>query len=127
MKPEKKDITTEEDIKLLVDSFYKKVIPDKSIGFIFTEVVKLSWEKHIPVMYSFWSSILLGTNSYRNNPMIKHLELNKMAPLTSQHFDRWLVLWEETVNEFFEGKTAKEAIQRAKNIAALMQHKIALG
>jgi len=47
------DISTEADIKLLIDEFYKKVIDDSTIGFIFTEVVQLSWEHHIPVMYSF--------------------------------------------------------------------------
>lgn len=122
----KKDIASEADIKLLIDSFYKKVVVDPVIGFIFTDVVALSWEKHIPIMYSFWSSLLLGANSYSGNPMIKHIDLNKIIKLTPQHFERWLLLWEQTVNEIFEGKTAGEAIVRAKNIAGLMQHKIAL-
>ena len=41
------------------------------------------------------------------------------------HFDRWLNLWEITVNENFSGPKAIETISRAKNIAAIMQHKIA--
>lgn len=126
MAENKTDITTENDIKLLIDNFYKKVISDPVIGFIFTDVISLSWEKHIPVMYSFWGSMLLGTNSYRGNPMIKHIELDKKFPLTKIHFDKWLELWEQTIYENFNGKTADEAIVRAKNIAGLMQHKIEL-
>ena len=120
----KQDIASETDIKLLVDNFYTKVIADPVIGFIFNEVIKLSWEKHIPVMYTFWSSILLGTASYSGNPMLKHVELNKAIKLTQQHFDRWLQLWESTVNENFNGPKALEAITRAKNIAGLMHLKI---
>lgn len=118
------DIETETDIKTLVDEFYKKVIIDPEIGMIFTEVVRLSWEKHIPVMYSFWNSILLGADTYTGNPMIKHIELNKIYPLSREHFERWLLLWEETVNENFSGVMADQAVTRAKNIASIMQSKI---
>jgi len=118
------DIQTEGDIKILVDKFYQKVLADPVIGFIFTEIVVLSWEQHIPIMNSFWSSLLLGSNTYNGNPMIKHMELNKRMPLTKVHFDRWLQLWESTVNENFIGAKANEAITRAQNIAALMHHKM---
>lgn len=118
------DITTEADISFLVDEFYRKVVADATIGFIFTEVLTFTWKKHIPVMCSFWSSVLLGSNSYAGNPMVKHIELDKKFPLSQIHFDKWLELWENTVNENFDGKNAREAISRAKNIAALMRHKI---
>ena len=118
------DISTEADIKLLVDEFYKKVVVDPTIGFIFNEVAHFSWETHIPIMYSFWSSILLGSNSYAGNPMVKHLELDKLIPLTKNHFDKWLELWEKTVRENFNGSQADEAVTRAKNIAGIMLFKI---
>lgn len=120
----KHDILTEADIKLLIDAFYKRVIADPIIGFIFTDVVALSWEKHIPIMNSFWSSVLLGKNTYSGNPMIKHIDLDKKIMLKKEHFDKWLQLWENTVQENFTGENASEAISRAKNIASLMQFKI---
>ena len=118
------DIVSVADVKKLIDAFYRKVIVDPVIGFIFTDVISLNWEVHIPVMYSFWNSILLGSNSYAGNPMLKHIELNQKVSITKDHFNRWLELWETTVNENFSGKKAIEAISRAKNIAALMEHKI---
>lgn len=118
------DITTTADIQLLVDEFYKKVITDPVIGFIFTDVVQLSWQKHIPVMYSFWGSMLLGTNTYQGNPMVKHMELDKLITLTPEHFARWLQLWVTTVHQLFAGPKAEEAIDRARNIASLMLHKV---
>jgi len=81
------DISTRAHIEILIDEFYKKVIADPVIGFIFTDVVKLSWEKHIPVMYSFWESMLLGENTYKGNPMVKHIELDKLVTLTPEHFN----------------------------------------
>jgi len=121
-----KDLKTESDIKVLIDSFYDKVITDPEIGMIFNDIAEVSWEKHLPVMYSFWSSILLGSNSYSGNPMIKHLELNKIFPLNEKHFARWLLLWEETVNDNFSGTIADQAVNRAKNIASIMQSKISI-
>ena len=50
------DIQNRWDIELLVDEFYKQVIPDDLIGFIFTEVEALDLEKHIPIMYDFWET-----------------------------------------------------------------------
>lgn len=118
------DILSESDIKLLVDEFYKKVVVDPVIGFIFNDVVKLSWEKHIPVMYAFWSSLLLGTNTFTGNPMGKHINLDKKILLTKIHFDKWLELWDGTVNENFKGANADEAKTRAKHIAGLMLFKV---
>ncbi len=120
----KHDISTRADIELLVDSFYKKVLVDPIIGFIFTEVAQLSWEKHMPIMYAFWSSVLLPPSDYTGNPMGKHFKLDKEVHFTKAHFDRWLELWEQTVNDCFVGDKANEAVTRARNIAALMFHKI---
>lgn len=120
----KHDIQSESDVRVLVDSFYKQVLADPIIGFIFTDIASIVLEKHMPVMYSFWNSMLLGAGSYSGNPMEKHIVLNSRIPLTKSHFDRWLLLWEKTVNENFSGDKAHEAIARSKDIAALMQHHI---
>jgi len=45
--------------------------------------------------------------------------------MTSEHFERWLLLWNQTVNENFTGDRASEAIKRAKMIADLMKYKTA--
>ena len=57
----KKDIETIGDIKLLIDHFYRRVIPDPVIGYIFTDAIKVNWEKHLPVIYKFWENILFYT------------------------------------------------------------------
>lgn len=119
------DITTPAHIKTLVDAFYQKVLAEPEIGFIFNDVAKLSWDEHMPTMYSFWGSLLLGTNTYAGNPMVKHMQLNKLVTLTPAHFNKWLQLWMATVNQNFAGPKANEAIARATSIAGIMQLKIA--
>ena len=118
------DIQTREDIKLLVDQFYNKVLTNQVIGPIFTEVARLDFSAHLPVMYSFWGSQLLGEQSYSGNPMIPHLKLSQLTPMGEVQFTEWLRLFTETVDEFFKGLKADEAKSRAGNIARLMLYKI---
>lgn len=118
------DIQTRDDIILLVDQFYNKVRTNPIIGPIFTEVAQLDFSTHLPVMYSFWASQLLGEQSYNGNPMIPHLKLGKLTPMGEVQFTEWLRLFTETVDEFFLGTKADEAKSRAGNIARLMLYKI---
>jgi hemoglobin len=117
---EKHDIQSRDDIAKLVSTFYVKVTPDPVIGKFFTEVVQLSWEKHIPLIVDFWSTILLGEGNYRGNVMEAHQQLNARSKMEQHHFDRWLQLWEETVRELFAGTKAEEAVQRSQSIAGFM-------
>jgi hemoglobin len=114
-----KDIQTREDIQVLVDQFYAKVQRDDLLGPVFSHV---DWPHHLPVMYNFWSSMLLGDQSYRGNPLQKHLPL----PIQRTHFSRWLELFTQTINENFAGEKATEAKERAKSIAGIFQLKMQL-
>lgn len=120
----KKDIENIEDIKLLVNSFYEKVKADKTIGYIFNDVAKVNWEKHLPVMYNFWENVLFFTGAYTGNPMIAHEKVHQQVKFTATHFEEWLKLFLHTVDELFEGDKAELARQRAISIATVMQIKI---
>ena len=120
----KKDIKTIEDIKVLIIHFYKQAVEDPVIGHIFTTSIKVNWEKHLPVMYSFWENTLFYTGSYTGNPMIIHQRINNIVQLTTQHFDRWTALFNSTVDNHFEGEKAELAKQRALSIATVMKIKI---
>lgn len=120
----KHDIQSQADIKLMVDEFYLKVLQDATLAHIFNDVANVNWEQHMPVMYAFWSSLLLDAQSYVGNPMIKHIALSKRTPMTHKEFTAWLTLFKETVDTLFEGEVAQEAKSRAEQIARLMEHKI---
>ena len=103
----------------LVDRFYDRVRRDPLLAPVFAHV---DWPAHLPVMYSFWASILLGEASYQGNPFQKHQQL----PIREPHFDRWLQLFTQTVRTEFDGPKADEAVDRAVSIASMFRHRLGL-
>jgi hemoglobin len=120
----KTDISSSAHVQWMVDRFYDKIKEDKLVGFIFTDVVKVNFEKHLPVMYAFWNNALFFTGGYNGNAMRKHIQINKVIPLQKKYFNRWLQLFDQTVDEYFEGEKATLAKERAHSIATIMQIKI---
>jgi len=114
------DIASEADIRLLVDGFYAKVVADALLGPVFNGFAHVDWPRHLPVMYDFWSSLLLGTTRYHGQPFAKHLPL----PIATAHFQRWLALFEATLAELFAGSHTEEARTRARSIATLFEHRL---
>ena len=120
----KHDIKKRQDVEQLIDAFYDKVRRDEVIGFIFNDIVKVNWEKHLPVMYDFWESVIFLSNKYSGNPMAMHIQLNERVKFTKEYFQRWLQLFTGTVDELFEGKKADLIKEKAISIAAIMETKI---
>ena len=114
-----KDIVHRDDVKILVDNFYDKVKGDPLLGPVFNQV---NWPHHLPIMYDFWSSMLLGDATYQGNPLQKHLPLR----LRREHFDQWLAFFTKTIDENFSGEKAEEAKDRARSIAGIFQFKLGI-
>ncbi len=120
----KKDIENRTDIELLVNSFYKKVVADEQLGYIFQDIAKVNWSTHLPTMYNFWENIVFFTGTYEGDPINLHKRLHRITPLTEAHFDQWIQLFTCTVDELFEGEKANLAKHRAIGIAGIMKRKI---
>lgn len=82
------------------------------------------WDKHLQVLYSFWNNMLFYTGGYYGNPLEVHKTMHHFKKLQRKHFDCWLQLFNETVDDLFEGEKAELAKQRALSIATIMQLKI---
>ncbi|MEO8795358.1 MAG: group III truncated hemoglobin, partial [Daejeonella sp.] len=95
----KNDVLTETDVELLVNTFYDKVKKDELLNPVFSPVIKDNWPAHLKKMTEFWSTLLLYTKKYKDDPMPKHLPLK----INKEHFDRWLELFNKTIDELFEG------------------------
>lgn len=120
----KADLQNTEDVAALINKFYSFAKIDPLIGVFFTDVVKVNWETHTPLIISFWDSILFGRGTYNGNVMEKHVNLHHLKNIEPIHFDRWFMLWESTIRSMYSGPKADEAISRAKNIIAIMQHQL---
>jgi hemoglobin len=111
------DIEDRADCERLVRTFYGRALTDPMIGWIFVDVAKLDLEAHVPVIASFWETILLGAHSYGGGAFRPHAALHARVPLRAGHFERWLVLWRTTVDELFAGERAELAKAHAARVA----------
>jgi hemoglobin len=115
----KKDIENIRDIQQLVNTFYEKVQKDLLLGDIFSAKIS-DWPTHLDKMYRFWQTVLLEQHTYSGSPFPPHANM----PLTGEHFDRWLAIWRETINLYFQGIKADEAKWRGEAMAAMFLSKI---
>lgn len=115
-----KEIENLADIQILVNTFYGKVRKDELIGSIFNDVIQDRWPEHLEKMYRFWQTVLLEENTYTGRPFVPHMKL----PIEKEHFDRWLELFFETVDELFSGQKAELAKWQGNRMAEMFQLKI---
>lgn len=115
------DISSIDDIKLLVDTFYGRIQADDLLGPVFNDRIQDKWPVHLDKMYRFWQTVLLEVYTYSGRPFPPHDQL----PIDGIHFKRWLELFSQTVDELFAGNKATEAKWRAGKMAEMFEHKIA--
>ncbi|MBX2821806.1 MAG: group III truncated hemoglobin [Rhodothermaceae bacterium] len=118
-----KEIENEVDIKRLVDAFYSRVREDDLLRPVFEEVAGIDWESHLPRMYAFWETVLLNRAAYKGNPVLKHVNLARKTTLSETHFTQWLRLWNQTVDQLFQGPRAQVAKERASMMSTIMRFK----
>jgi len=115
-----RDIENKDDVKTFVDAFYTKVNADDLLAPVFNDDAKVEWSIHLEKMYRFWGTLLIGTMDYNGSPFDKHIGHN----IKSEHFDRWLKLFDETIDTHFAGPKADEAKHKAKNIGMIFKYKL---
>lgn len=115
-----KDIQNIDDIKLMVDSFYTAIRNDDLLATIFNNVIQNNWTKHLEKMYRFWQTVLLEEHTYTGSPFPPHITL----PIGEVHFNRWLQIFKQTIDNLFVGDKATEAKWRADKMATMFLYKI---
>lgn len=116
------DIQNKEDVKKFVDAFYQKVALDQLLGPVFAaKIPNGDWTVHLERMYGFWNTILFDVREYSGNPFSQHASL----PIDGQHFQRWLDLFNATIDEQFAGEHAEEVKERAHKMGLLFESKLA--
>jgi len=126
MKP---DIENRGDIDRLMHVFYERALIDDVIGYIFTDVAHLDLESHLPIIGDFWETLLFRAGDYAShgrNPLEVHRQLHLRSAFEPKHFSRWLELFEQCVDEQFEGVRADFIKMRAHAIANRFQENLGL-
>lgn len=115
-----RDMRDDVDVTLLVRNFYEKVMRDPIIGFYFTDIAKIDVLKHLVKIEHFWNKMLFDIGDYRGRPFDVHRVLDKKAHLSPEHFNHWLFIFKQTVEENFVGHVSTKAVRLAEGIAAAM-------
>ncbi|KGL64335.1 group III truncated hemoglobin [Polaribacter sp. Hel1_85] len=122
MKP---DISSREDIKLIITKFYKLLLADQKMIPFFEDIVAHNHlEEHLEIISDFWNDILFDTNSYSNNVMKKHVDKNVFVAFKKEHFTIWMSYLFETIDASFDGENAHNMKNRARSIATVMELKL---
>lgn len=96
-------------ISNLVETFYGSIRSDELLGPIFMAHV-VDWTPHLARMKDFWASVALESGRFRGNPMLKHIAV---GGLDNMHFDRWLVLWNQTLDDIAPNEAAAQVFRQA--------------
>ncbi len=114
------DLDTRQNIESFVDRFYQRMLADPQLAPIFVDVAEIDLSVHLPHIKNYWCKLLLGDTGYRRHTMNIHRQLHSKRALHSQDFQRWLEMFELTVDESFAGEQAERAKKVARSIAKNM-------
>src|SRR5262245_25358730 len=114
------DIVGRDDLERLVVGFYRDAAMDELLGPIF-HAAHVDWSVHIPKLVDFWAWQLFGKRGYEGNPLRAHEPSHARTPFRPENYERWLGLFNETVDAHFEGPVADAAKQRAARIAKALR------
>lgn len=120
----KADIRFREDINDLVRAFYMAAEKDELLKAYFGVMEQEQKARFIKHLTDFWENLILFTGDYNGNPMEMHTQLHRRQPLSIMHFQRWNQLFQEVVDQMYEGKNAETIKQKAYSISAVIQLKI---
>lgn len=118
--PSKPDLDSRQHIEQFVDRFYQRMLADEQLAPIFLDVAAIDLAVHLPHIKDYWCKLLLGERGYSRHTMNIHRQLHGKQPLQAADFQRWLTLFNATLDEGFAGERSERARQVAASIAANM-------
>ncbi|MEA1982161.1 MAG: group III truncated hemoglobin [Campylobacterota bacterium] len=106
-------------IEDLVHEFYTAVLKDELLSPFFIRALGADlkngkWHEHLNTLVNFWMLIMAGEKNYWGDPFPPHAFL---GPLTRESFERWLLLFRETLDNLFVPELADKFYKKADILA----------
>ena len=118
------DLDTRGKIHDVVVHFYREVVFDELLAPVFGEVAEVDWTEHIPKLIDYWCQVLLGEPGYAGYILGPHRSVHEMCPFTPDLFDRWYLLWSDSIDSHWTGPLAAKAKTHAARIAGVLSRKL---
>lgn len=116
-----RDLDTAEEIFEMVTRQYVDVTQDELLEPYFTFGPGfMDWQAHIGKVTDYWSHVLLYAPDYEIDVIEAHRPLHGQDPFTPELFDRWLQIFEDTVEGGWTGPNATRVVKRATGMAWAM-------
>lgn len=116
----KTELNSSSQLDFLIRTFYDAIQKDDILGPIFMTSIH-NWDAHIKLLCDFWESALFSNPVYKGNPLMAHLKLAQSFQLEAKLFDRWILLWNQTIDTHFYGEKTILAKQRALRMAQVIK------
>lgn len=128
MTQERQKSINEENIEILVKTFYTQVLKDTLLAPFFIEKLgddlqSKAWEEHLALLTEFWKFVALGYDEYKGNPLQPHLHIEG---LNREAFTGWLNLFHHTVDSLYSPSTGEYFKQKSSDIAENFMRKLNL-
>lgn len=115
-----RSIQSRADIKLLVDTFYERILKDDLLGPIFDfHIAEEEWPPHLEKLTDFWETNLFGIAKFKGSPTGKHVKVDRAMNygITQEHFGRWLMIWFKAIDDLYDCDLALRAKESARRMA----------
>lgn len=120
-----RDLDSPDEIFEMVTRQYVDIVQDELLQPYFTfGPGYIDWQAHIGLVADYWCHVLLYAPSYEIDTIANHRHLHDQKAFTPTAFDRWLQVFDDTVDGGWSGPNATAAKKRAIGVAWAMAKRI---
>lgn len=116
-----RDLDNREEIAEFVIRFYREIAQDGRFHLYFDTLAHVDWHAHTLDLTDFWVGLLLGEPHDPADDVVEaHRWLHDAEPFDTALFDRWLEIFDTTLDEGWSGPFTNTARRRGHGIAWAM-------
>ena len=121
-----RDLDERTEIAEFVTRFYRQIAQDERFHHYFDVLARVDWDVHTRDLTDFWSAVLLAEPDRDPAAVLEaHRWLHEATAFHVELFDRWLDIFDTTLDEGWCGPVAERARRRAHGFAWAMAKRLA--
>jgi hemoglobin len=119
------DLATRDEIAEFVTRFYREIAQDDRFHHWFETIAHVDWQAHNAELTDFWSGMLLDEPHLQADDVIEaHRWLHESDAFDAALFDRWLEIFDATLEGGWSGPLTEAARRRGHGIAWAMAKRL---